>query len=766
MMNRLTALCVRHPWTTLAVTLLLTAAAGWSAMNTPLSVGAHANLGRDHPAVRQFDEFLEHFGGGYPIVVAFECASPAACDGAFDPAALEMARVVSHDLEQSSFVARVSSPASTRLLVPTDDGTLEARQFVSDGEPRADPRLVDFALRDPLWSRTLVSADGRVGAIVVELSSTESEALSGVMSEIRAATAVFARDGFRFHVVGEGALFVAAQEAGLDSAVRTGAGTGGMLFLALLVLLRSFSAVLASLMTIGVASAWTIGLLPLIGWRQSELTNGAATLILVIGCADCVHFAAHYLETRERFGDRASALAATSRWVLAPCFLTTATTVGSFASFASGGVLAVTQFGVMAGIGIAFAFLLTFSFFPALLVLLPSRPRPQKHSAGWQEILGRVSSFGTRRTWLVLILSTALGLVGITGIPKLQVEMDISELWGPDHVVTRAVDFVSEHLQRADRLEIELTLPDEVPLEDPETFSTLARVEDELESLAGFGRSLSLVGLLRHTNSLLRPEAGRDWLPDTGEGVAELIFLVSAGGSGSLDPWLTLDQRSTRVSFEVEDLSMREKQELLRRTDELLRQTLPAGWSYTITGPVALTSRYGAEFSRSQTNIISASSFLVFAMIGVYLRSIPWALLAMIPNAIALVLLFGAMGHWGIPLNFGSAIVAPIAIGIAADDTIHFLTAYARERRSGKEAIPALHGAISGVGEAVIATSTALALGFLSIMASPMASVADMGLLCAVAIIAATVADLVMLPALIATVAGWRRFRTLPGQHG
>jgi hypothetical protein len=124
------------------------------------------------------------------------------------------------------------------------------------------------------------------------------------------------------------------------------------------------------------------------------------------------------------------------------------------------------------------------------------------------------------------------------------------------------------------------------------------------------------------------------------------------------------------------------------------------------------------------------------------------------------------MGHWGILLNFGSAIVAPIAIGIAADDTIHFLTAYSRERRSGKEPIPALQGAISGVGEAVIATSIALALGFLSMIASPMSSVADMGPLCAIAILGATAADLLMLPALIATVAGWKSFRTLPNHHG
>jgi predicted RND superfamily exporter protein len=128
--------------------------------------------------------------------------------------------------------------------------------------------------------------------------------------------------------------------------------------------------------------------------------------------------------------------------------------------------------------------------------------------------------------------------------------------------------------------------------------------------------------------------------------------------------------------------------------------------------------------------------------------------------------MFGAMGHWNILLNFGSAIVAPIAIGIAADDTIHFLTEYSRERRAGRETIAALQESIARVGVAVITTAIALALGFLSMMTSPMASVADMGLLCAIAILGATIADLLILPALIATVAQWKGFQRPPRSNG
>jgi hypothetical protein len=171
------------------------------------------------------------------------------------------------------------------------------------------------------------------------------------------------------------------------------------------------------------------------------------------------------------------------------------------------------------------------------------------------------------------------------------------------------------------------------------------------------------------------------------------------------------------------------------------------------------------DFARSQTAIVSASSVVVFALIGIYLRSLPWALLAMIPNAVALLLMFGVMGHMGIAMEFGAAIVGPIAIGIAADDTIHFLTAYARERRSGQEWLPALRGAIAGVGEAVITTSTALTLGFLSMLASPFPAISNLGLLSAIAILAATLADLLVLPALVAAAATARSRLATPRQR-
>jgi predicted RND superfamily exporter protein len=428
-------------------------------------------------------------------------------------------------------------------------------------------------------------------------------------------------------------------------------------------------------------------------------------------------------------------------------------------------VYSLTQFGLMAAIGISFAFLLTFSLLPACLALKPPKARRHQYSAAWQEVLGRLADLGSQRRRLVLALAGILALIGAAGVPKLRVELGLHDLWGPDHPISRALSVVSDNLQRPDRLEIDLELAPDAQLEDPAVIHTIDGIQRALADLDGLEEPRSVVDLLVHAQEKLQPAGPSSSLPNSETALGELLTLISSGDSTALDSWVTLDHRHVRISLEAQKLSLPEKRKLLAEAEAFLGASVPPSWRHSMTGALVLSFRHGSEFGRSQTTIVSASTLLVFLLIGLYLRSLPWAVLAMIPNAVALLLLFGAMGHWGIQMNFGSAVVAPIAIGIAADDTIHFLTAYSRERRSGSPAIHALRAAISSVGEAVIATAIALSLGFLSMMTSPFPSISNIGLLGAIAIIGATLADLLVLPALISSVAEWRRFQGLPGRH-
>ena len=136
-------------------------------------------------------------------------------------------------------------------------------------------------------------------------------------------------------------------------------------------------------------------------------------------------------------------------------------------------------------------------------------------------------------------------------------------------------------------------------------------------------------------------------------------------------------------------------------------------------------------------------------MIAVFIRSLTWAALALVPTVLPVVVTLGLMGLGGLSLDLGSAMVAAVVLGIAVDDSIHLLEQFRRRRRAGAPPGAAMRDAVRHVGRAVITTSVALALGVSALALSPWQSVASFGLVSAVAILAALAATLWVLPALV-----------------
>ncbi|MBW1688925.1 MAG: hypothetical protein JRS35_28195, partial [Deltaproteobacteria bacterium] len=165
-MERLTRLALRRPLAACAVILVITAGLASQISNRGTETGYRAYLGAGHPAVVRLDEFIDGFGGGLPIAAIWSCGETDACETVFDASALEMAEAVVHALEMRSDVRRVDSPATTPVLIVTDDA-LGAHSFIEDGRPsRERDRMIELVLRDPLWRGALISEDATVGAII------------------------------------------------------------------------------------------------------------------------------------------------------------------------------------------------------------------------------------------------------------------------------------------------------------------------------------------------------------------------------------------------------------------------------------------------------------------------------------------------------------------------------------------------------------------------------------------------------------------------
>jgi len=371
---------VRHaferPRSVLLIVLGLTLLAAAGLPRIPTEVGYRGVLGDSHPSVLELEAFIERFGGGLPIFAVYSCAETRRCSSVFDDAPLQMANSVEQALADHPLVRRVDSPASSPVLAPTPDG-FEVRHLIENGKVAADrDALAKRALADALWEGTLVSKDGRVGAIVVQLASSDSRSTSTVVPALQAALAPFEADGFRFHLAGDPVDFAVAGGALQRETPRIVPLMVLLVGAIIYALLRSWRMTIVVFATTGLAVLWAMGTMGWLGWPQSELTQALAPAILVIGICGGIHVVARYaslLDSDPR-ADRRALAYRVAREIGPASVICTLTTIAGFLSFSTSEFASFLRFGAVASIGLVAALVIDFTLLPILMVRGPVAP--------------------------------------------------------------------------------------------------------------------------------------------------------------------------------------------------------------------------------------------------------------------------------------------------------------------------------------------------------------------------------------------------------
>jgi predicted RND superfamily exporter protein len=724
-------------------------------------------LGAEHPAIRDLEGFIDRFDGGFPVRIAWECGASRPCRTVFDPQALLMADRVTRQLQHLPQVRQVHSPATTSLLVPTAAG-LEVRQLVEHGSLAPDFRaLAARAVLDPLWRDTLVTGDATAGAIIVEPVDSESETSVAVMETLFRALAPHEQVGFEFHLVGHAVEFVVAgRELAASSAALTPL-TAAVIAAILLLFTRSWQAVVATLGMLGAALVWTFGLLGVLGWPHDSVLQTLSPLVLVTGACDAIHLLSRYEAEQlpdERLSSRSlrrNRLTRAAGRIALPCGITTATTAGAFLSFATSDLPTFVRFGAMAAFGSVACLALTFSLLPLLLLGLPAEThRVGTTTRAWSQALDAMVRTSERRRGPILGVTALLFLVFGTGwLMLLRVDTDGYEMYGERSRVIRWIRFVERSLGSSDTLEIEITLPAQGALEDPETLDRLSKFATSLSAIEGLGTARSVVQPISWLNRILHADDPQEErAANSRRGNAELIELLGFHDPDLLERWVSFDRRRVRVSIEAAFQSAARRGAVLKRVNRAVAG-LPPGWEVLLTGPYATGYHWVRDVQETQLRSFLTALVTVFLIVAVYMRSPTWAGIAMIPTLLPAVVTLGAMGLLGLSLDVGRAMIAAVIIGIGIDDTIHLLSSYRERRRLGDSPNAAIREAVRLVGRAVVTTSTALALGFLSLMVSSWQTVSSFGFFVGIGILVALVADLLVLPALVTVLWSGKRER-------
>ena len=679
-------------------------------------------LRRDSSEYQTYRQFLDRYGSEEFVVIGVEVAEP------FAPEALRTQRALAEKLGKIEGVAEVLSlPGVARALW---------------GDNAAD--WPDRARGATFLNNLLLGPDGKTVGLFVWLDQLPGpDARRRTVESVEASVRGSASSDFRPHLAGTPVMNVA-----LDRGSHRASGTflplaAVLCIVMLAVMLRNVSSVVASLAAVGVSAAWTMGIFTMTGRTLNMVTATLPALLFVLALAHGIHLCTRFAAHLSGSAGPERAVRDTLRELVRPLLLSSITTAIGFASLIICPMQPVREFGLFAAIGMLAALVCNLAIVPGVMVWLCRLGlRPTRTASDhWS---GRSGAAIARRGWPVVTAAVVLLAGCAVGAAGTRTESNVLRFFPADSPIAQDYAFVGERLTGFYTVELDVT----------------AQPETERAVLGSMGRLAESI--------TTRPEAAKVMYP--GDFLALQTNLeAQTQAPARLDGAARFPQQMAdrfrcedeagrvrlRMSVLVRAMASADFYPLLDFIDEQAESHLGSLAAYDITGVVPLLNDVQRSLIETQVRSFAVAAVVVLVLIGLFFRSLRALLASLLPNLLPVFAMFALMAAAGIPLDPGTVMVASVAIGIAADDTVHFLSAYQREARASTEADHAAGVALAKAGRAMFYTSIVAAAGFGILCLSDFQPIVYFGLLTGVTMVTALASDLFVLPACVKVLRLW-----------
>lgn len=798
----LASFVLTHRGFVLAGGLLLTAFLALGLQNLRIETSFSSYLPENNPRQRVYEEFRQQFGSGERIVVLLRPAE------IFDMGFLEELRRLHQMLEEElPYTREVTSLINARQLRGTEDSLIS--EGLLDAWPETSGDLDDLRRRvraNPLYRNMIISEDESATAIVIELegardSSDSADAEGDLEDELADALLGFEdAPGFDQPSGPKGDLLSTAQAsqlaqsldaiivgASMQSADIYVAGTpilahrlGEMLTrdiavfvtlsllctgVLLLLLFRSVWGMILPLVVVGFSLVGTLGWMGLAGIPITAATEILPSLLVAIGVGDAVHIQAMFFKRLESGDSTEESI----RWAMShsglAVLLTSLTTAASMAAFQVADLQPIIDLGRAAPIGVGLALLFSVTLLPALLSLAPIRqPAPSRHDRGedhrLDRVLLRLGRTGTRHPRAVIGVTAVLWVSSILGATTLYFSQDDLGWLPEDEPIRVAIEQLNETMNGGESFELLVSLEGDADLKDPAILAMLDTLERRIASLVvgevSVGQTLSIVDVVKETHRALTSAGdGELLIPNSRELVSQELLLFESADAEDLEQLADSEYQLARILITVPFVDAlhyprfaREIKRIARETSENMAPEI--GVRFTGTGLLMLAGETFELLFTSMVRSYSVAFGVIALLMLVLIRNVRMGLLSMLPNITPILLVLGLMGWMDAALDVSSMLVGGILIGVVVDDTIHFVHNFVRYRRQMGCSLRAIRETLTTTGRAMLVTSTVLSIGFFVFTGAWLENVSDFGLLCGIGAILAFLADVVLLPALVA----------------
>ena len=559
-----------------------------------------------------------------------------------------------------------------------------------------------------------------------------------------------------------------------------GVGVFTFLVIILTIIFRRPRWVFLSMTTCAVAGLSMVGVLGLLNWPVTVVSSNFISLLLILTLSLLVHLIVRYRELLKNQPDydQRELILETVKSKFIPCFYTSITTMVAFGSLLVSGIRPVIDFGWMMVIGIVIAQIIAFTLFPAALVLLKKEEPVRDHD--FTTTITRFfthtdEQFGNVILFLFFILTILSGL----GISKLTVENRFIDYYKDSTEIYQGMELIDRKLGGTTPLDVVIDAPADffIEEEDDEEFyeeddlfadefededsagitatsywfksfmlEEIADIHDYLDSLKETGKVISLATTIRMLESLNKEILANDF---------ELAILYKQLPQeikkSLIDPYMSEDGNQLRFSIRVfeSDASLQREALITKIRKDLTHDLGLEDEQVNITGMVVLYNNMLQSLFHSQIMTLGVVFIAIMFMFAVLFKNLPLAMLAIIPNMIAAGMVLGLMGWIRIPLDMMTITIAAICIGIAVDDTIHFVHRFKDEYDNSHDYLIAARRSHNTIGRAMFYTSLTITLGFSILAFSNFIPTIYFGLLTGFSMVVALLANMTLLPLLI-----------------
>ncbi|HIP46846.1 MAG TPA: hypothetical protein EYG95_04740, partial [Campylobacterales bacterium] len=666
-------------------------------------------FGENSKTLRDYDNFRKTFGNDDAVIISFKDE-----DGIFNKKALQSIDNITQALWRTKYIARVDSITNYQYVHsnPEEPDDVIVEDFIQDIETRDEAYFSDrkaIAVNDSLIVDGFISRDGTTTMISARLTpkvnddSDKSGEIMKLVNEILAPE--IARTGYKYHLNGGPPLNQAFVQIGTSDATTF---TPLVLLASMLLLFFLFRRVSGALIPIAVVIFTFMVVLAvqvLLGYKLNNFTANLPVFVVAIGIADAVHiYIIWIMYKREGQANKDAVLHSVQKNML-PVFLTSLTTAIGFATLTISKVIPVLTLGIATASGAILAFIISLFWMPAVLLLVKKDVKASEVEKVVNKKNLGYGAFIVRNNKKIIMITGFIFLALAAGLFKVKVDSNTIRYFDKSVDIRKSTEFIMENLTGPMAYEIIVDSGKKDGIKDPDFMRTVELFsKDYQERFPDVRHMASLVDTVKRFNKVLD---GKEEIPDTQEMIAQylLLYSLSLPQGMEINDKMDINEQKLRVTGQVNIVDTSVDLQMINYVEAWWNNT---PYSASVQGQTAMFAYMQSDVTDTLIYSLSLAIFLVSIIMLFIFKRVKLLWVFVLPNLLPVMLVVGIMGWIGINIDIGVAIAGAIIIGVAVDDTIHFLVKYFDARKRGLNLEDSFDEVLRYAGKAILFTTLIL----------------------------------------------------------